>query len=114
MDISSRRSSRRKSCTGATDKEVKLLVYEARIEVPEDISYEELMEAQLTAPWECKGVKHSKEERMSRTDLSNKCGSCRHFIERPDLTSSCYGKCLKGKKGYKVRTNRACKEYQRR
>ena len=53
-------------------------------------------------------------ERMRKTDLTNKCGSCKYFALKPDLTSCCYGRCEQGYKGYKTRAHPGCKKYERR
>lgn len=54
------------------------------------------------------------DEIMKKTDLKNKCGSCKYFISKPDLNSKCYGECAKGRHGYKQRSNRACTLYEER
>ena len=54
-------------------------------------------------------------ERMRQTDLTNKCGSCKYFVLKPDLSSCCYGICQQeGHKGYRTRTRPGCKKYERK
>lgn len=63
-------------------------------------------------------VKLSKQERkeliMSRTDLTNRCGSCTFFKPFDGLYcgSSCYGECKMGHT-CGARTRKACKKYER-
>lgn len=91
-----------------------MLVYKAEIRVPDNATYYEIQEAQLRANWKFAGEKHLREEQMKRTNLSGKCGSCEHFCLMPDLTSKSYGKCGKGKAGYKPRSCKGCKDYEGR
>ena len=91
-----------------------MLVYAAEVRVPDNATYYEIEEAKLKAEWKFKGEKHLRKERMARTNLSDKCGSCEHWEAHPDLTSESYGKCLKGRAGYKPRSCKACKLYERR
>lgn len=90
-----------------------MLVYTAEIRVPDNATYYEIQEAQINAEWKFRGQKQLRKEQMERTSLSGKCGSCKHFTERPTLTSRCYGKCEKGRAGYKPRSCKACKLYER-
>ena len=57
----------------------------------------------------------SRDELKKKTSLENKCGSCKHFkpITLALSTSKCYGDCLKGRPGYRQRTCRGCKAYER-
>ena len=82
----------------------------AEIEIPENSSWQAIEDAQLKAPW------HrviTVDDRMRKTNLDGKCGSCVSFVPKPDLFSKCYGNCLKGRAGYKQRTCKACKAYER-
>lgn len=90
-----------------------MLVYAAEVRVPDNATYYEIEEAKLKAEWKFKGEKHLRKEQMARTNLSGKCGSCEHFKEMPSLTSKSYGKCEKGRAGYKPRSCKACKLYER-
>ena len=56
----------------------------------------------------------SREEVMNETNLENKCGSCRYFCPKQYGQSKCYGDCLKGYAGYKQRSNKACRSYERK
>jgi hypothetical protein len=91
-----------------------MLVYTAEIRVPDNATYYEIQEAQINAEWKFRGQKQLRKEQMERTSLSGKCGSCKHFTEMSTLTSRCYGKCEKGRAGYKPRSCKACKLYERR
>ena len=91
-----------------------MLVYAAEVRVPDNATYYEIEEAKLKAEWKFKGEKHLRKEQMERTNLSDKCGSCDFWEQKPDLTSESYGKCLKGRAGYKPRSCKKCKLYKRR
>ena len=81
----------------------------AEIEVPENSSWQTIEDAKLKAPW------HrviSNDERMEKTDLCNKCGTCRHFCPKEFYRSKCYGDCLKGRRN-RARYSKACKAYER-
>ena len=83
----------------------------AEIEIPEGSSWQDIEDAKLKAPW------HrviTVDDRMRNTNLDGKCGSCVNFVPKPDLFSKCYGNCLKGRAGYKQRTCKACKAYERK
>lgn len=87
------------------------MILRAEIRVPENASWQQIEDAKLKAPWR-RVV--TVDDRMRRTNLDGKCGSCVHFVPKPDLFSKCYGNCLKGRAGYKQRTCRACKAYERK
>lgn len=91
-----------------------MLVYAAEVRVPDNATYYEIEEAKINAKWKFKGEKHLRKEQMARTNLSGKCGSCKHFTEMPSLTSTSYGKCEKGRAGYKPRSCKACSLYKER
>lgn len=82
----------------------------AEVEVPENASWQQIEDAKLKAPWR-RVV--TVDDRMRKTNLEGKCGSCKHFVPKPDLFSKCYGNCLMGRKGYKQRTCKGCKAYER-
>lgn len=84
----------------------------AEIEVPENSSWQTIEDAKLKAPWR-KVV--SVDDRMRKTNLEGKCGTCKYFkpITLALSTSKCYGDCLNGRKGYKQRTCKGCKAYER-
>lgn len=85
--------------------------YVAEIEVPDNACWQEIEYAKSKAEW--KQVLTVK-DRMQNTDLDGKCGSCKYFVSKPDLFSKCYGNCLKGRAGYKQRSCRGCKLYERK
>ena len=82
----------------------------AEIEVPENACWQTVEDAKIKAVWH-KVV--TVDDRMRKTDLDGKCGSCKYFTLKPDLFSKCYGDCGKGRRGYKQRSNKACKAYER-
>ena len=89
--------------------------YRAEIEVPDNADCQAIEEAMATAEWR---RIYSRHERMSRTDLTDKCGSCKHFcpVYKTFVTgtdSVCHGNCNKGKV-HRSRTTVKCKEYERK
>ena len=87
------------------------MIYTAKIEVPDNCSWQTLEDAKLSAEW------HrviERKDRMKNTDLTDKCGSCKYFTLKPDINSCCYGKCEIGHSGYKTRAYPKCKKYERR
>ena len=91
-----------------------MLVYRAEVRLPDNATYYEIEEAKINADWKFLGNKELRSEQMKRTNLKNKCGSCKYFCEMPSLTSRCYGKCEKGRAGYKPRSTKACQLYEER
>ena len=87
------------------------MILRAEIEVPNNASWQQIEDAKIKAPWR---RILTVEDRMRDTNLDRKCGSCVHFVPKPDLFSKCYGNCLKGKAGYKQRSCKACKAYERK
>lgn len=83
----------------------------AEIEIPENASWQTIEDAKLSAVWR---TVITKDDRMRNTNLSDKCGSCVNFDPRPDLFSTSYGFCMKRRKGYKSRTCKKCKLYERK
>lgn len=87
---------------------------ELEIEVPDNATIQTIEDAKICAERDISWHRViEKSERMSRTNLENKCGSCKYFTLKPDLTSCSYGKCEVGMKGYKTRANPKCKKYER-
>ena len=87
---------------------------ELEIEVPNDADFWAIEDAKLEAERSIKWQQvYPKAERMKLTDLSNKCGSCKYFDLKPDLSSSCYGKCCLGYKEYRQRAHPKCNKYER-
>lgn len=86
-----------------------MIVYTARIELPDDATYSVIEEAKIKAPWKIE-EKISKAERMCKTDLNNKCGSCIYFESRDYCGSHCYGDCKAGHP-WGQRSRPACKDY---
>ena len=83
----------------------------AEIEVPENACWQAIEDAKIKAVWH---TVVTVDDRMRRTDLNGKCGSCKHFVSKPDLFSKCCGECTKGRRGYKQRSCKACKAYERK
>lgn len=84
----------------------------AEIEVPDNADWRAIEDAKLKAEWH---RVYSVHDRMSRTDLTDKCGSCKHFVSRPFAGSKCSGDCLMCHNNtYKYRTTPKCKKYERR
>lgn len=88
--------------------------YRAEIEVPDNADWQTLEDAKLNAEWHKVVSLH---DRMSQTDLTDKCGSCFHFNAKPFAGSKCSGYCMVNvsyKYGLKYRTTPKCKSYERR
>lgn len=87
------------------------LIYE--IELPDNATPSEILNAIAQAGRSDQGWKKktTRAEKMSKTDLQNKCGSCRYF--RMFFYSEAEGRCVKGHPWGK-RTRPCCKEYERR
>ena len=87
--------------------------YRAEIEVPEGACWQTIEDAKLRATWQ-KVV--TLDDRMRKTNLDGKCGSCKYFKPKTFLISKtkCYGDCLKGRAGNRQRSCKACKRYERK
>lgn len=83
----------------------------AEIEIPDDADYLTIEDAKLSAEW--KEI-YSQTDRMNRTCLEGKCGSCKYFISRKYGNCLSYGDCTNGRKNYRARSNPACSDYERR
>jgi len=82
--------------------------YKAVIEVPNNASWQTIEDAKIKAVWK---LVEPKEERMARTNLNNKCGSCKKFCP---FDCSSYGTCERTHCLFRVsRTRKACKDYER-
>ena len=76
----------------------------AEIILPDDASYETIMDARLSAKW----------QRMKVTDLKDKCGSCKYFKPKENPFES-YGDCCEGHHvSWRQRTVPKCKAYERK
>ena len=87
--------------------------YKAEIEVPDNADWRTIEDAKLRADWH---RVYSVHDRMQRTDLTDKCGSCKYFVmyDRKYAGSVCAGTCIAKKTSYKKRSNPKCKKYERR
>lgn len=95
------------------ENRVKLI---CQIELPDDADYKTKLDAIAQAGRdESKWKKvESMDSKMRRTNLDNKCGSCKYFkLISPEL-SKVYGNCMNGRAGYRERTCKACKSYERK
>lgn len=87
-----------------------------QIELPDNADYKTKLDAIAQAGRDESKWKRveSREALMKQTSLENKCGSCKYFEPKPLNYSKCYGDCRKGRAGYKQRTCKACKLYERK
>lgn len=88
--------------------------YKAEIEVPDNADWRTIEDAKLMAEWH---RVYSLHDRMSRTDLTDKCGSCKYFLPKNFAGSQCTGYCMgrpHNPSVYKYRTTPKCKSYERR
>ena len=85
----------------------------AEIEVPENACWQAIEDAKLKAEWR---TVITVDDRMRKTNLEGKCGSCKYFapITLALSTSKSYGDCLNGRKGYRQRSCKACNAYERK
>lgn len=80
------------------------MIYTAKIEVPNNASWQAIEDAKLKAEWKL-------QEKPKQTNLNNKCGSCTKYCP---FSYSSYGTCERGKYLFRVsRTRKACKNYER-
>lgn len=80
----------------------------AEIYVSEDADWQEIEDAKLKAEW--KRIT-TKEERMAKTDLTDKCGSCTAFCHKEVFDGkTAYGRC-KVKDTLRERSQKACKTF---
>ena len=84
--------------------------YKAEIEVPESATWAELEEAKIGAKWE---AVYTLPDRMKRTSLEGKCGSCKYFELSPETFNGSHGFCTNGREPWRPRTTPACKGYER-
>lgn len=77
----------------------------AEVVFPDDATAIEIEEAKLAAEWK---VVRTVKEIMAATDLTNKCGSCKHFCAW--RVNGSYGDCKKGRTT-RQRSQKACKKY---
>lgn len=86
------------------------------IELPDNADFKTKLDAMAQASRDESKWReiYSRETMMDRTNLENKCGSCRYFCPKQYGQSKCYGDCLKGYAGYKQRSNKACRSYERK
>ena len=94
-----------------------MVVYTARIEVDDNASLADIADAQLSAKWTVEN-KETKADRMRKTPLAGKCGSCRWFSACPTWKAKSYGDCKNMDAPITVRWGRSrtqtCKKYESR
>lgn len=86
------------------------MVLTARIEVPDNASWQEIEDAKLSAKWHRVKVRA---DILKDTDLCNKCGSCKFFEPTPRKRNKTYGICHKGYVSPRSRSIKACTQYER-
>lgn len=81
------------------------------IYVPDNADWQTIEDAKTRASWH--QVK-SRDELMSETDLSGKCGSCKHFCSRKYKWTKVVGACdIRGINDSRQRSTPGCKSYER-
>lgn len=86
------------------------MVLTARIELPDNASWQTIEDAKLSAKWH--RVK-ARTDILKDTDLCNKCGSCKFFELTPCKRNKTYGICHKGYVSPRSRSIKACTQYER-
>ena len=86
------------------------------IELPDNASFKTKLDAMAQASRDESKWRevYTKAEIAKKTNLDNKCGSCEHFVPKPQVFAKYYGDCAKGHAGYKQRSCKACKLYERK
>jgi len=94
-----------------------MTVYTARIEVPDNATYSEIVDAQLCAVWQVE-TKVTKEDRMRKTNIEGKCATCKWFHPLIVDGAKSYGDCKNYDANITVRFGRSrtqtCKAYKRK
>lgn len=82
--------------------------YRAEILVPDNCDWQTIEDAKSKAEW--KRI-FTNEERMARTNLDGKCGSCKSFCHKDCFDGkTAYGRC-KIKDTLRERSQKACKTF---
>ena len=80
-----------------------MIILTKRIELPDNATWEDIEDAKITADRNGWKREHtiSQQERMLKTDLEGKCGSCKYFNLKPDLlgTDHVHRRLVKHTKG---------------
>ena len=86
------------------------------IELPDNASFKTKLDAMASAARDESKWKEvfTRSEKERKTNLDNKCGSCKYFVPKPQVFAKYYGDCLKGHAGYKQRSCKACRLYERK
>ena len=78
--------------------------------LPDDADWLAIEDAKLKAKWH---EVYTRDDLMKKTNLCNKCGSCKFFD--PFKLSPSHGNCTDGiHEPYRARTTPACKNYERK
>ena len=93
-----------------------MIKYTCQIVLPDNAGIVDKLDAMAQAGRdESKWKKvESRESLMKKTNLDNKCGSCKYFELKSLKYSKCKGDCMKGRAGYRRRTCKACTLYERK
>lgn len=89
------------------------------IEVPDNADFKTKLDAMASAAadeskWrEVKSSEARRIERMMKTDLCRKCGSCKFFESTPHKANKSYGICHKGYVSPRSRSTKACTLYEK-
>lgn len=86
------------------------------IELPDNASFTTKLDAMAQASRDESKWRevYTKAEIQRKTNLDNKCGSCVNFEPKPQAFAKYYGDCKKGYAGYRQRSCKACKSYERK
>ena len=86
------------------------------IELPDNASFKTKLDAMAQASRDESKWRevYTRSEMQRKTNLDNKCGSCKHFEPKYLDYSKCLGDCKKGRARYRQRTCPACKLYERK
>lgn len=95
-----------------------MIKYTCQIVLPDDADVRTKLDAMAQAGRDESKWKRteSRDSLMKKTNLENKCGSCKYFKTRTLAVSKskCFGDCEKGRARYRQRTCPACKLYERK
>ena len=96
------------------------MILQCNVEIPDNADAITRLDAMARASrdeslWrEIKTPEARRAEIMARTDLCEKCGSCKYFEPTPHKANKSYGICHKGYVSPRGRTSKACKQYERK
>lgn len=82
------------------------MVLTAKIEVPDNADWKTIEDAKARAIWK---EHHTLKERMAKTNLDGKCGSCKYFVNC-EIYMGAYAHCTV-KDTLRERSRKACKTF---